>query len=173
MNSAPRLIEALKLEPHPEGGFFRETYRSAELIDITALPGRYAGDRCFSTAIYFLLEHPDFSAFHRIRSDELWHHYDGAGITIHVLSQDGSYRCLGLGNDMESGRQPQLTVPAGCWFAAETMLPGSYSLAGCTVSPGFDFHDFEMADRQELCRIYPAHKSLIERLTREARDVSC
>lgn len=161
---ARRLIESLGLLRHPEGGWYRETYRAHETVAATALPGRYGGGRAFSTAIYFLLEAGDFAAFHRIHSDELWHFYAGEGLSIHVISPDGICRELRLGPDPAAGEAFQVTVPAGCWFAAEPR--GAFTLAGCTVAPGFDFADFELADRDSLAALYPACRELIGRLTR-------
>jgi predicted cupin superfamily sugar epimerase len=153
-------IEKLALVQHPEGGYYRETYRSAETIPQSGLPGRFDGPRTFSTAIYFLLPAGEISALHRIKSDEVWHFYDGGSLTIHVLSDAGEYAPIELGSEAEH----QAVVAAGCWFGAE-VRQGDFVLAGCTVAPGFDFRDFEMADRF-LCSNYPAHRALIERLTK-------
>lgn len=153
---AARWITELGLEPHPEGGWYRETYRSVEFI-----PGR---GRSLSTGIYFLLARGHFSAFHRIHSDEMWHAYDGDGVDVHVIAPDGSYDCLRLGSG--EGRVPQGVVPAGCWFASEVAAGGEFALVGCTVSPGFDFADFELADGERLAARYPGHAGLVQRLTR-------
>ncbi len=157
-------IRRLRLKPHPEGGYFRETYRSPERLKTGRLPRRFKGPRAFSTAIYYLLKGTQFSAFHRIRSDELWHFYAGSGLTLHVL-KGGRLSRLRLGLRPKRGETPQAVVPAGAWFAATVNDPASYALAGCTVAPGFDFRDFEWGDRRRLIRRYPAHKSLIEQLT--------
>ena len=161
--TAEHLIERLFLARHPEGGWFRETYRSHEQRE--DLPSHISRSRCICTAIYFLLEHGEFSALHRIKSDELWHHYAGSGLLIHVIDPGGEYRQLRLGKDIEAGEQFQAVVPAGSWFGAEPKGEG-YSLVGCTVAPGFDFADLELADRGRLCVLYPQHRSLIDRLTR-------
>jgi predicted cupin superfamily sugar epimerase len=166
MTTARQWIDRLGLTPHPEGGHFHQTYRSAEAIAAAALPPRFGGDRAFSTAIYYLLEGDDFSAFHRIKQDEVWHFYDGAALTLHVLAADGSCRTVRLGRDLGAGELPQAVVPAGDLFAAAVSAPHSYALVGCTVAPGFDFADFELPGRQELCRLYPQHRELIERFTR-------
>lgn len=158
-------IEALQLLHHPEGGWFSETYRSSESIPAKSLSSRFKGPRSFCTAIYFLLERGEFSALHRIKSDEIWHFYSGSPLTVHVLTPDGRRYKLPLGPNMERGERFQAVVPAGCWFGAETA--GEYSLVGCTVSPGFDFHDFEMADREELSATFPHQIQLINRLTRK------
>lgn len=165
MPTARDLIEGLGLLRHPEGGWFRETYRSAEAVPGHALPERFGAGRAFSTAIYFLLEKGDISALHRIKSDEIWHFYAGSPVLIHVISQDGGYEALRLGPDPESGDSFQLVVPACSWFGAEVMN-GAFALVGCTVAPGFDFADFEMADRRELTELYPRHSEIIRRMTR-------
>ncbi|MBL0225114.1 MAG: cupin domain-containing protein [Geobacteraceae bacterium] len=164
MSAVQKLITHLELVRHPEGGWFRETYRSTEAVPVHALPGRFDGERVFSTAIYYLLEAGDISALHRIKSDEIWHFYAGSPLLIHTISPDGNYQAFHLGTDSASGERYQAVVPAGCWFGAE--LTGTqFALAGCTVSPGFDFADFEMADRLQLSASYPQHAELIMRMT--------
>jgi predicted cupin superfamily sugar epimerase len=158
-------IEKLDLARHPEGGFYRETYRSTETIPMSALPCKYDGARPFSTAIYFLLCGEEFSAFHRIKSDELWHFYCGASLTIHLIDHAGAYSEIMLGSDYGKGESFQAVVKAGCWFGASLSDPHSYALVGCTVAPGFDYRDFEMANRKELIRRYPEHVEIIARLT--------
>jgi predicted cupin superfamily sugar epimerase len=165
MPQARDWIDRLGLVRHPEGGWYRETYRSTETIARTALPARFDGDRVFATAIYYLLEGDDISALHRIRQDEGWHFYDGSPLTLHLIAPDGSYSTCRLGRDLAAGQQPQALAPAGWFFAATVDDPDSFSLAGCTVAPGFDFADFEMPSRDELSRLYPQHRNLIERLT--------
>ena len=163
--AAQRLITQLKLVRHPEGGWFRETYRSADSAPAKALPERFDGSRALSTAIFFLLEEGDFSALHRIKSDEMWHFYAGSPLLIHALYPDGRYEAQRLGPDHSAGDRYQVVVPAGCWFGAE-LAGGPFALVGCTVSPGFDFADFEMADRRQVTESYPLHAELIERLTK-------
>lgn len=163
---AEHWIAHLQLQPHPEGGYFRETYRAPLMLPQSALPG-HGGDRSASTAIYFLLAGDQFSAFHRIRSDELWHFYSGSGLIVHVITPAGEYQQLLLGRDAEQGEQFQAAVPAGCWFGSSLRHPNTYALAGCTVAPGFDFADFEMAKRHDLIAQYPQHGAIIERLTRD------
>jgi len=160
-------MRALNLQPHPEGGWYRETYRSEETIAREMLPERFSGPRPFATAIYFLLSADSFSALHRIRSDEQWHFYAGSSLTIHIIAPEGDYRALRLGNGVGRGESFQAVVPAECWFGATVEMPGTFSLVGCTVAPGFDFSDFELGRRSELLRLFPAHRPLIERLTRE------
>jgi len=165
--SAAYWIDKLKLEPHPEGGFYRQTYRADLILPEDALPPQFAGSRAVSTAIYFLLDRENFSAFHRLRSDELWHFYIGAPLVVHVIDENGAYSEISLGNNPEAGEVLQAVVKAGCWFASRVKDGKMFALVGCTVSPGFDFADFEMARREELLRQYPQHREVIERLTRE------
>lgn len=160
-------IEKLDLEAHPEGGYYRQTYRADLILAKESLPQEFGGPRAASTAIYFLLEGENFSAFHRLRSDEVWHFYVGATVVVHVIGKDGRYSEILLGNDPEAGEVLQAVVKAGCWFASRVRDGRGFALVGCTVAPGFDFEDFEMAKRVELMRAYPEHRGVIERLTRE------
>jgi predicted cupin superfamily sugar epimerase len=164
--SVQALVQQFNLARHPEGGYYRETYRAAETIMQSALPGRFTADRVFATAIYFLLEQGNFSAFHRIKSDECWHFYAGQSLYVHVLHQAGEYELIRLGADIAAGEVFQAVVPAGAWFASETAPGGSFSLVGCTVSPGFDFADFELAAGTALASQFPVQAQLISRLTR-------
>jgi hypothetical protein len=166
MEAAQQWIDRLSLEPHPEGGWYRQTYRAPLMLPRSALPG-FTGDRVASTAIYFLLAGDQFSALHRLRSDEVWHFYAGSGLVVHVIEPGGQYRELLLGSDATSGEEFQAVVPAGCWFGSSLRQPNTYALVGCTVAPGFDFADFEMAKRDELASQYPQHRNIIQRLTRE------
>jgi predicted cupin superfamily sugar epimerase len=166
MMDAKDWIERLQLRPHPEGGFFRESYRSAETISREHLPARFAGDRAFSTAIFFLLEGDDFSALHRIKQDEVWHFYDGGPLTVVSIAPDGMLCSVNLGRDAAAGEVLQAVVPAGYVFGARPSDPRTFSLVGCTVAPGFDFADFEIPSRQELIGRFPQHAAVIEELTR-------
>jgi predicted cupin superfamily sugar epimerase len=159
------LIASLNLQSHPEGGWYRETYRSTETIPANELPDRFDGPRSFATAIYFLLNSESFSALHRIKADEQWHFYSGSALTIHVIRRDGHYAPIKLGQNLEQGESFQAVVPHGCWFGATVDTPESYALVGCSVSPGFDFKDFEMAQREILKKEFPHHTELIDRLT--------
>ncbi len=154
-------IRELDLLPHPEGGFFRETFRAESLP--FELPGR--GARSASTAIYFLLRHPDFSAFHRVRSDEVWHHYAGAPLSLHTLDPERGHETFRLGPHVEQGERPQLVVRAGVYQAARLAGPG-YALCGCTVAPGFDFADFEMPPSEALTELFPSASVMVRALTR-------
>jgi predicted cupin superfamily sugar epimerase len=164
--TAKTLIDNFNLLPHPEGGYYRETYRSSELISQTGLPARFPGERAFATAIYFLLETGNFSAFHRIKSEECWHFYAGDALHVHAIHPDGQYELIKLGNDIEKGETFQAVIPLGAWFASETAAGGNFSFVGCTVAPGFDFADFELAKREELSALFPGSGLLIEKLCR-------
>jgi predicted cupin superfamily sugar epimerase len=137
------------------------------LIPAQGLPERFGGARSFSTAIYFLLERGEYSAFHRIRSDEVWHFYDGFPLRLHVLDSDGRLESPLLGRDPGCGQCLQAVVPAGAWFAAEVEGGGAFSLVGCTVAPGFDFTDFALASASELEAVFPGQRDRIARLTRQ------
>ena len=163
---AVALISALGLVQHPEGGWYRETCRSDEQISGNALPDRFDGPRSCYTAIYFLLEQGDYSALHRIKSDELWFFHGGTSLTIQLLTADGINSAIRLGANIAAGEVFQAMVPAGTWFGAEMSGAGEYSLVSCTVAPGFDFVDFEMGVRDTLLQQYPDHAALINRLTR-------
>jgi len=154
--TAEELIRIYRLRPHPEGGFYRETYRSS---------GKTAGERNFCTAIYFLLPAGCKSRMHRLRSDELWHFYMGGPMTIGQVYPDGSVERVVLGGDASAGHVFQHVVPAGCWFGAYPEPGTKFSFVGCTVAPGFDFDDFEFGDRATLSEQYPNAKELIKKLT--------
>ncbi len=156
-SEAAHFISALELSPHPEGGWYRETFRSGQ----TVTTGR-GTTRDAATAIYFLLTAEAFSAFHRIASDETWHFYRGDPIVIEIIRPDGSHerRTVGAGLDF------QTTVVAGAYFAAHVETIGGYALVGCDVAPGFAFEDFELADRRTLAAAFPEHAALVERFTR-------
>ena len=157
-------VHKLQLIPHPEGGYYRETYRSDLNFSASVLCQQYSGTRCASTAIYFLLEKGQCSAFHRIRSDELWHFHVGDSMNIHMIDSRGEWRVERLGPRAEAGDTFQLAVPAGCWFAAEVIDKESFGLCSCTVAPGFEFDDFELADPGRLSKEYPQHRELIFRM---------
>jgi uncharacterized protein len=165
MIKAKDWIEQLGLKPHPEGGYYREVYRADERISKKALPDRYSGDRSISTAIYYLLEADDFSAFHRVNSDECWHLYAGGTLEIFVIHPDGRGEIKTLGKEGEDV-WPMHLIPHGCWFAAKPAAGSAFTLVGCTVSPGFDFVDFELAERDQLRQTYPQHTLWIDSLTR-------
>jgi predicted cupin superfamily sugar epimerase len=160
-STAAGWIARLALARHPEGGWYRETYRSAERVEAAALPARFGGARTLGTAIYYLLEAGDRSALHRIKLDEVWHHYAGGAVSLWTLDESGAAREIRLGGDGE----PQVVVPAGVWYSARVADGGTYALMGGTVAPGFEFADFELADRAALSARWPRHRALIEALT--------
>ena len=162
--SAADLVRALDLKPHPEGGWFRETYRASETIPAAALPRRFGGERSISTAIYFLLEAGQCSHLHRIQSDEVWHFYSGDPLLVVEIDTAGNLKTRRLGSPAQGGTY-QHVVPAGVWYGATLAEGGRYALVGCTVAPGFDFSDFALADRARMLGEYPAHQDWIRRLT--------
>lgn len=164
--TAEEIAKLLDLQPHPEGGYFKEVYRSSGSIPEDALEDGFIGGRNYATSIYFLLTSDNFSAFHRIRQDEIWHFHQGSAIDIHVIDNHGRYSKNVVGNDIEKGQSPQFVVPAGCWFASSVQQEHTYSLVGCTVAPGFNFEDFQLAKREELINLYPQHEGVISTFTR-------
>jgi predicted cupin superfamily sugar epimerase len=155
------LIDLLELQEHPEGGYYRETFRAFAEVTSTL----HSEPRTASTAIYFLLPAQTFSALHRVRSDEVWHHYDGDPLEIHTIDETGEYTLQILGKQYIEGQRPQIVVPAGVWQAARPR--GSRgAFCGCTVAPGFDFNDFELPTREELQVLFPKHRGIIHSLTR-------
>jgi len=165
MTNATHWIRSLQLAAHPEGGFYREVYRCAESLPARTLPARYAGPRAISTSIYFLLRSRDVSRFHRLASDELWHYHAGSPLTVHAIDPSGRYTAHHLGIDRRRKQTPQVIIPRNHWFAATVDLPRTYTLAGCTVAPGFDFADFETATPSALLALCPNKAALIRRLT--------
>jgi len=159
------LVSELALSPHPEGGFYKETYRNPFTIDTTWKDSDVVVKRNLSSSILFLLLSDNFSAFHRIHQDELWYFQGGDGVLIHELNPQGEYIKHQLHLDPKIGR-PQILIPANSWFASEVMPGDKWSLSGCMVNPGFDFKDFEMADRSSLLKEYPGHQEVVRKLTR-------
>jgi predicted cupin superfamily sugar epimerase len=153
------------MKPHPEGGFYRETFRSSGIIAKSGLPQNFNGDRSFFTAIYFLLSEGKNSKLHRLKSDEAWHFYLGGPLTLIQISPEGHLQTIVLGNDLAAGHQLQHVVPAGYWFGAYPNVGSEFSLVGCTVAPGFDFSDFEMADRKTLLQTFPHLSTIVQQLT--------
>ena len=163
---AQTIIDTLGLAPHPEGGFYAETYRSAETIPWAALPERYTGDRAHATAIYYLITADSFSALHRVRSDETFHFYLGDPVTLLRLYPDGAGDEQVLGAELQRGHRPQAVVPRQVWQGLRLADGGRFALFGCTVAPGFDFDDFAVGEREQLIQRYPRWVHLIRRLTR-------
>lgn len=161
---AQRIIELLSLQPHPEGGHYVELFRSP----LAVRSEHHEGRRAASTAIYFLLRASEFSALHRVRSDEVWHHY--AGDTLELVLIDGARsERVRLGPGLELGERPQHVVPANVFQAARPRAggPHGYTLCGCTVAPGFEFGDFELPKRSELLALLPAQRELVLEFTRD------
>ncbi|MFH0799772.1 MAG: cupin domain-containing protein [Pseudomonadota bacterium] len=154
--TAKEIAKSLDLKPHPEGGYYRETYRSG---------GKFGGRSC-STAIYFMLVPESFSALHRIDSDELWHFYAGDPITIVQILDEGSVIKTVIGSNFANGQVPQYVMPAGDWFGSYLNEGGSWALVGCTVSPGFEFSKFELGNRETLLKKFPSARNEIMKLTR-------
>lgn len=165
MTSSKELVNKLDLQPHPEGGYFKEVYRSEEEMKSEDLPERYKSPRCFGTSIYYMLEGERFSSFHKLKSDEIWHFYLGSPIILHLINKEGKYSKVIVGQNVDEDEHLQFTIPHGTWFAAEVKDKSSFSLVGCTVSPGFDFADFEMGERNNLIEMFPKFKDIIEKLT--------
>lgn len=167
--TASDYIASLTMQPHPEGGYYRQTYEAAETIPYTALPDRFGGPRPYSTAIYFLLENHHRSALHRIQSDEVWHFYAGRPLNVYVIEPvSGTLSTIRLGNDPGQGEVFQAVVQAGCWFGAKPVgdvsLP-AFSLVGCTVAPAFDFAEFELAEKGSMLAQFPQHEAIVRLLT--------
>lgn len=156
-------IKSLCLQRHPEGGYFAEVYRSEGFIAGEMLP-EHGAARPFLTSIYFMLPSGDVSRFHRLKSDEIWYHHAGGSLNIHQIDQSGCHSVFVLGNDLAAGQRLQVVIKAGCWFGADA-AGNEAALVGCAVAPGFDFADFELADRQQLLVQYPQFEDLIIRFT--------
>jgi len=167
LHDADYWIRALGLERHPEGGFYRETYRSGGSVARGILGGDFSGDRSLATSILFLLAGNDFSAFHRIRQDEIWYFHHGLALNVHIIDPAGHYSKLTMGPDPSAGQHLQGVVKAGSFFGASLEHPGSYALVGCACAPGFDFEDLELPDRENLIALFPQHERLITQLTRD------
>ncbi len=165
MNKADIYINELNLLPHIEGGYYREVYRSDDIIKNSALPDRYTENRTFGTSIYFLLKNNDISKFHRLQSDEIWHFYDGCPIQIVMISPKGKLIEQTLGLDIINGQIPQLLIPKHHWFGAYLSDVSGFGFVGCTVVPGFEFQDFVLAKRERILSEFPDFKEIIIKLT--------
>jgi predicted cupin superfamily sugar epimerase len=166
--TADEVKKLLGLKPHPcEGGWFRQTYAANEQVAAEAFAeGRYASARLTGTAIYYLLEQDTFSEMHRLRSDEVFHFYAGDAVEMLQLDQQAGGRVVRIGNDLAAGEQPQIVVPSGVWQGSRMAPGGQWALLGCTVSPGFEYQDYEAGDRTKLCARWPQFDALIRALTR-------
>ena len=176
MSTANDIIDALKLEPHIEGGFYRRVFKSVETILLQALPSRYTEDHKFAGSIYYLLTRTTCSKMHRLKSDETYHFYKGASVELLVLYPNGDSQIVVLGSDILNGEVPQFTVPHGTWQGSrikpesksvpnEPVDRFDYALMGTTVYPAFEYSDFEFGDKQYLIENYQTHKALIEVLS--------
>lgn len=163
--TAQQIITKFNLTEHPEGGYYKETYRSNGTISSQHLTSNFIGDRNYATGIYFLLTSTKFSAFHKINQDEMWHFYKGSTLKLHMISPNGEYSFVLIGNDLANNEQPQFTVPTSYWFAAEVIAKDAYAFTGCTVAPGFDFRDFVLPKKEELIALFPQHTEIISKLT--------
>jgi uncharacterized protein len=169
MPTADELIRHLHLQPHPkEGGYFRETYRAAEVWPSAALPARYGSDRRASTAIYYLLKPGTCSALHRLETDEVFHFYLGSPVRMLHLMPDGTGRTVVMGPDVLAGQQLQVVVPRGVWQGSLLEPGGDFALMGCTVAPGFEYADYANGERAALVAQYPGFAELIAQLTPES-----
>lgn len=166
-SEANNLIQSLQLIPHPEGGYFAPVFKSKDTVQSTD-PARYKGEiRSAGTSIYYLLQEDDFSAWHRLDSDEIWHHYKGSPVKIYSIDHFGNLETHLLGDpEKHEGASFQIVIPAGAWFAAKNVKENSFCLIGCTLSPGFEYKDFHLGNRDELVAKFPQHKNMIEKFTR-------
>jgi hypothetical protein len=163
MERVNELVNRLELIPHPEGGFYRQTYKDDGLVE------GYQGidlvqPHAASTAIYFLMTEGNFSAFHRLKQDEVWHFYEGSALSVHIIKADGTYQEIRIGRNLEAGEVYQAVVKRGDIFGS--CVDSRYALVGCTVAPGFEFEDFELLPKADLIAAYPMHQKLIKKLTR-------
>lgn len=156
-------IQHLDLKPHPEGGFFKEVYRSTIGVSKDELPVGYKSARRLSTSIYYLLRSGDISRMHRLKSDELWYYHFGSSLKVIYIDHEGKKHTKILGNNPEKAEYFHILIPAGNIFAAEVIDPDSYSLISCVVSPGFEYEDFELFSKDDLLQAYPKHADLFEK----------
>ena len=157
-------IEKLGLTPHPEGGYYKETFQSTEVTSDHELSVNFEGTRRLYTSIYFLITSNDISHFHRLKSDELWYYHAGSPLSIHIIDDKGDYKEIKLGLDLNKGEVPQALVPKNTIFGSSVRDEESFSLVGCMVSPGFEFKDFELFSQKELLQKYPQHKDIIKKM---------
>ena len=165
MKDAKYFIEKLDMTAHPEGGYYKESFISAENITDSDLTTTFDDKRILWTSIYFLLRNGEVSNFHRLKSDEMWYYHSGSPLTIYMITPEGELITEQLGLDIEKGEKPQVLVPKNYIFGSAMNNKG-YALVGCMVSPGFEFSDFELFERDTLLNLYPKYKETIEKLTR-------
>jgi len=166
--TADEVKKLLGLQPHPrEGGWYVRTYEAAETVDAASFgDARYNGERRTGTAIYYLLEPDTFSEMHRLKSDEVFHFYAGDSVEMLQLMEDGSGRTVVIGNDLAAGERPQVVVEREVWQGSRLVKGGRWALLGCTVSPGFEFEDYESGEREALSNGWPEFAEMIAALTR-------
>jgi predicted cupin superfamily sugar epimerase len=164
INDLNNLVSKLGLIPHPEGGYYKETFQSEEQISDHELSVNFEGRRKLYTSIYFLLTSDDVSHFHRLKSDELWYYHGGSSLSIHVIEESGEYKEIKLGMNLDAGEVPQVLVKKNSIFGSSVSEKDTCSLVGCMVSPGFEFQDFEMFTQEELMKVYPQHEEIIMKL---------
>jgi uncharacterized protein len=164
INDLNNLVSQLGLTPHPEGGYYKETFKSDEHIGDNELSVNFEGKRRLYTSIYFLLTSDDVSHFHRLKSDELWYYHGGSSLSIHVIDESGQYKEIKLGMNFAAGEVPQALVKKNSIFGSSVSEKDTFSLVGCMVSPGFEFQDFELFTQEELMKVYPQHKEIIMKL---------
>ena len=167
MTEAEEIIKLLKLEKHPvEGGYFLETYRAVEKVPEKYLPERYKGARSFSTAIYYMLTPDTFSEMHRLKTDEVYHFYIGDCVEMLRLFPDGKGEIIRIGSDIKAEMLPQIVVHRDVWQGSKLAPGGKFALMGTSISPGFEFEDYEPGNRKILIEAYPRFKDMITDLTR-------
>lgn len=164
LNKVDYWVSKLGMKPHPEGGYYKETFQSEEQIGDSELSVNFEGERKLYTSIYFLLTSDDVSHFHRLKSDELWYYHGGSSLSIHVIDESGEYKEIKLGMNLDAGEVPQVLVKKNSIFGSSISEMDTCSLVGCMVSPGFEFQDFELFTQEELMRDYPQHKQIIMKL---------
>jgi len=165
--SADFWISQLKMDEHPEGGYYQPAYRSPEILPPENLPERYQDPHHLYSSIYFLVTGHSFSALHRLRTDELWFFHQGNPLQLHLIHPDGKREDATLGLDILAGEKLQFLVPHNCWFGARVAQTDGHSLVSCSLGPGFEFADFELGNQDELLQEYPQHESLIMAMTRK------
>ncbi|MDF2856245.1 MAG: cupin [Neobacillus sp.] len=164
INDLKQWVAKLELLPHPEGGYFKQTFESEERTSDNELSIKFEGQRKLYTSIYFLLSSQDVSHFHRLKSDELWYYHAGSPLTVHVIHENGDYEEMKVGMNLDQGERPQILVKKNSIFGSSVTDKDTCSLVGCMVSPGFEFQDFELFTQDELLEKYPQHREIIEKL---------
>ncbi len=164
MDKIRRLLDKFNMKVHPEGGYFGDGFRSTEFLRSDQLPKRYSGPRNVYSSIYFMVTKDRPSRFHRLKTDEIWHFYSGDTLTLHLIHDHGKYECIELGNREEHERF-QFLAPKNTWLAAGCNGKEGYSLMGCSLAPGFEYDDFELADKEQLLKEYPQIEAIISEFT--------